>query len=121
LFHALAITFQLSKPLLLGCDIDLHSEKILEDTALAEYRCYLQPVPERLTALAMITDFDLDRLRSENRSPDAGMCCRISERATKEAEIATEDFIARITGEIAKGVVDEYDRVVVFPRVRDND
>jgi len=68
----------------------------------------------------MITDFNLDRLRSENRSPDAGMCCRISERAMRKAEIATEDFITRITGETAEGIIDEYDRGVVFPRAGDD-
>ena len=40
--------------------------------------------------------------------------------ALQEAAVAADDLLARIAGEAAEGVVDEDDRVVGQPRVRDH-
>ncbi len=108
------------EPLALDRDVDLACEEIGQPTLCVADRRHQEPVPKRLAGLAVIENVGAHRHGSVDRGPDLRHRRGIRVGSLQEAAVAPEDLFARVVAQTAEGVVDEDDRVVGKPRVRDH-
>ena len=108
------------EPLALDRDVDLACEEIGQPAFRVADRRHEEPVPERLAGLAVVENVRAYRHCSVDRRPDLRHRGRIGVGSLQEAAVAPQDLFARVVAQPAEGVVDEDDRVVGEPRIRDH-
>jgi hypothetical protein len=114
------MVLQPRQALAFDCHIHLAGEEVRELTTRIVDRRHQQPVPERLTAPAVIADIDLQRLGrlhgGANPRNRRGVCLR----PLQKPAVAPHDLIARIAGQPAERFIGEHHGIIAQARVRND-